>query len=123
MKPLLVLAGNQTEYLRWAREYRDEIEQKGFAPRYLPTNGINHLGYRDCFYTSYTYKLPEGISKIKTEIEFWYGRKETFPCKFAKKLMKQLPNMKVRVFEGYGHGEILKNTEQLVIELDKFYSN
>lgn len=51
MKPLLVLAGNQTEYLRWAREYRDEIEQKGFAPRYLPTNGINHLGYRDCFYT------------------------------------------------------------------------
>lgn len=84
---------------------------------------ISKITLGNCFYTSYTYKLPEGISKIKTEIEFWYGSKETFPCKFAKKLMKQLPNMKVRVFEGYGHGEILKNTEQLVIELDKFYSN
>lgn len=51
MKPLLVLAGNQQEYLRWAREFREEIETKGFAPRYLPPNGINHLGYKDCFYT------------------------------------------------------------------------
>lgn len=51
MKPLLVLAGNQTEYLRWAREFRDELEAKGFAPRYLPQSSINHLGYRDCFYT------------------------------------------------------------------------
>lgn len=50
MKPLLVLAGNQTEYLRWAREFRDEIEAKGFAPRYLPPNSINHLQYRDCFF-------------------------------------------------------------------------
>lgn len=51
MKPILVLAGNQNQYLEWARENRQELEAKGFAPRYLPAKTLNHLGYRDCLYT------------------------------------------------------------------------
>jgi len=95
------------------------IENKESVNALMYTN-ISKETLKNCFYTSYNYKLPEGIGKIKTEIEFWYGSKESFPCKFAKKLMKQLPNMTIRVFEGYGHGELLRNTERLVLELSKF---
>ena len=95
------------------------IEGKESLNALIYTN-ISKETLENCFYTSYNYKFPEGISKVKAEIEFWYGSKESYPCKFAKKLMKQLPNMTVRVFEGYGHGELLKNTERLVLELSKF---
>lgn len=50
MTPLLVLAGNQKEYLIWARENREAMEARGLAPRYLPHNSLNHLGYSKCFY-------------------------------------------------------------------------
>lgn len=86
----------------------------------LMYTSISKKTLENCFYTSYNYTLPKGLSKVKTEIEFWYGSKESFPCKFAKKLMKQLPSMTVRVFDGYGHGELLKNTEQMVLEFSEF---
>ncbi|MHB8130648.1 MAG: alpha/beta fold hydrolase [Mobilitalea sp.] len=95
------------------------IEGKESSKALIYTD-ISKETLENCFYTSYNYKLPEGISKVKSEIVFWYGSKESFPCKFAKRLMKQLSNMTVRVFEGYGHGELLKNTERLVLELSKF---
>lgn len=51
MKPLLVLAANQKEYMVWARQYREEAEVKGFAPRWLVPNSLNYMQYKDCFYT------------------------------------------------------------------------
>jgi len=51
MKSIFVLAGNQTEYLQWARKFRDELVAKNFFPRYLPTGTLNYLGHKDCFFT------------------------------------------------------------------------
>ena len=51
MTPLLVLAHNQNEYLRWAREERAKLQEKGIEPRYMPVQTLNYLGYRQCLYT------------------------------------------------------------------------
>lgn len=51
MKTLLVFAGNFVEYTRWCKDYKQELKAKGFEPRYVPTNGTAHLGFKDCFYT------------------------------------------------------------------------
>lgn len=50
MRPLLVLASNQQEYMQWAREHREEMEARGLAPRYMPEKTLNYLGYDKCFY-------------------------------------------------------------------------
>lgn len=65
MRPLLVLAGNQKQYLEWAREHREEMQARGLEPRYLPAKTLNHLGYSKCFYleigTTWEAGYPEDL--------------------------------------------------------------
>jgi hypothetical protein len=73
-KKLFVLAGNQQEYLKWAKQFREEIKNKGFVPAYLPVNTINYLGIKDCFYTTVgTFYRSE-----KYEAMFRYFEKNNF---------------------------------------------
>lgn len=85
----------------------------------LMYNGISEESLKNCYLSSYRYCLPEKIV-TDTELQFWYGSKELYPPKFAKKVMKLLPNMMIKVFEGMGHGEVLSDYAKLAEELNRY---
>jgi len=50
----------------------------------------------------------------------WYGSKERNMKKSIKLLGRIFPKMEVKVFEGYGHGDILQHPERLCDEITRF---
>lgn len=50
----------------------------------------------------------------------WYGAKERNMKKAVIGLQKIFPEIEVKAFEGYGHGEILQHPDQLRDEIDRF---
>lgn len=71
-----------------------------------------------------------GLNLYKTEISVqkdakvacWYGEKEGHMEKAIEKLQKIYPQLTVRCFEGYGHGDIMNHPKQLTDELTRFLS-
>jgi hypothetical protein len=41
------------------------------------------------------------------EVIFWQGSEEPFAYRSAKNLGRYLPDMKIRVFESSGHGQLM----------------
>ncbi len=56
----------------------------------------------------YTYKIKPGLSEHSEPVVLWRGQNEPFPKKSAKLLKRYLPQMKIRVFKGMGHGQMLR---------------
>ncbi|ERT63650.1 alpha/beta fold hydrolase [Peptoniphilus sp. BV3AC2] len=55
----------------------------------------------------YHYKVPENLTKFSSPVMFWRGSEEPIPAKSEKILREYLPQMKIEVFEGMGHGQFL----------------
>lgn len=55
----------------------------------------------------YRYEISSELSNFSGEVAFWYGSNESYPRKTAELLKRHLPEMKVSVFEGMGHGQFL----------------
>jgi len=57
--------------------------------------------------SAFRYSLPSSIANIKTDITYWYGSKEAmFGKKYAKAILKILPNATIKIFKGFRHGEL-----------------
>ncbi len=69
----------------------------------------------------YNYKVPENLTKFSNPIMFWRGSEEPIPAKSEKILGEYLPQMKIEVFEGMGHGQFLHEHPQEYAEKLKIF--
>lgn len=62
---------------------------------------------RNCCHDVYNFKVSGKLRKNNSEIIFWLGENEPYPRKTVKLLRRYLPDIKVRMFRGMGHGQLL----------------
>ena len=62
---------------------------------------------RNCCHDVYGFELRDELRKTNAEIMFWLGENEPYPKKTVKLLHRYLPKIKVRMFKGMGHGQLL----------------
>jgi len=62
---------------------------------------------RNCCHDVYDFEVRDELRKTSTEIMFWLGENEPYPRKSVKLLYRYLPAIKVRMFRGMGHGQLL----------------
>jgi pimeloyl-ACP methyl ester carboxylesterase len=70
--------------------------------------------------TFYTKSIKGIKPQPDLKVACWYGAKEGNMKKAVKELKRVFPNMQVRAFSGWGHGEILQHPGQLRDEIDRF---
>lgn len=82
---------------------------------------------RNLHLSVFGYSLPASIAQVKTDIAYWYGSKEAiFGKKYAQAILAKIPNAKIKVFDGFNHGELCMRTPNIYInEATKFleYNN
>ena len=62
---------------------------------------------RNCCHDVYDFEVRDELRKTNAEIMFWLGENEPYPLKSVKLLHRYLPAVKVRMFRGMGHGQLL----------------
>ncbi len=55
----------------------------------------------------FRYEISQTLSDFREQVAFWYGGNEYYPGKTAELLKRHLPQMRVEVLEGMGHGQFL----------------
>jgi pimeloyl-ACP methyl ester carboxylesterase len=91
------------------------------APLIECAMGKGNAGIVDTFYQNialqsirnacrdvYGYEIPRELSNFPGQVTFWHGSNEPYPRKTAKLLKRYLPQMQVEVFNGLGHGQLLR---------------
>ena len=72
----------------------------------------------------YHYKVPKNLNKFSNPVLFWRGSEEPIPAKSEKILIEYLPQMKIEVFEGMGHGQFLhEHPKEYAEKLKLFLEN
>lgn len=61
----------------------------------------------NCCSDIYSFTLRDSLRCTTAETVFWMGEHEPYPRKTARLLRAYLPDMRVRVFRGMGHGQLL----------------
>ncbi len=69
--------------------------------------GVSLRSIKNACMSIYRYDIKEGLRKYKNPVVFWRGENEPYPKKSAALLKNYLPQMKVRVYRGMGHGQML----------------
>ena len=69
----------------------------------------------------YHYKFPENLSEFSNPVMFWRGSEEPISEKSERKLREYLPQMKIEVFEGMGHGQFLHDHPKQYAEKLKIF--
>ena len=83
--------------------------------------GISLKSVGNAALSCYTYTIEDGIKDYHNPVAFWHGENESYPVKSAKILKKYLPQMKIKVFKGMGHGQMLhEHTKTYAKRLKEF---
>lgn len=90
-------------------------ESKEFLAEKMYTDASKNTIYNSA-YDYFTFDTPENYSK-KPQLHLWYGSKEKDPPKFAAKLKEKNSDIKIKAFDGYGHGTILEHPDVLLREI------
>lgn len=69
------------------------------------------------------YQINENLRNFHKPVLFWRGRQEQVPEISQDNLMKYLPQMKVEIFEGMGHGQYLHEHPAAYAEKLKVFFN
>ena len=69
--------------------------------------GVSLKSIGNAALSCYKYDVKDGIREYKNRVAYWRGENEPYPAKSARLLKKYLPQMKVCVFKGMGHGQLL----------------
>lgn len=104
-----------------------KILEKAFKPKdysraivdemYVILQNISNSTVKNVFYSVDTYKLPKDLSKINTEIRYWYGSKEEKERKRdADFITNTFSNAKSEMFEGYAHGQLCLGNPKLYLK-------
>jgi pimeloyl-ACP methyl ester carboxylesterase len=70
--------------------------------------GVKLPSIRNACRDVYGYEISDGLSRFHGAVAFWRGSREPYPAKTAKLLKQYLPQMQVEVFDGLGHGQLLR---------------
>lgn len=62
---------------------------------------------RNCCGDVYSFTISDSMRNAASDVSFWLGEHELYPRKTARLLHQYLPQMRVRVFKGMGHGQLL----------------
>ncbi|MBP1918009.1 alpha/beta fold hydrolase [Youngiibacter multivorans] len=83
-------------------------------------DGITGRSMRRSILECHRFQIPPRLLMTNTEVIFWQGSEEPFAFKSAKNLRRYLPDMKIRVFEASGHGQLMDTQpEKWLSELKK----
>ena len=69
--------------------------------------GVSMKSIGNAALSCYKYDVKEGLRNYKNPVVFWRGENEPYPIKSSRLLKKYLPQMRVRVYPGMGHGQML----------------
>lgn len=76
----------------------------------------------NCFLDLFHYTIPQNISSSTAEVTYWFGSNEPFPPRSLKYLKEYLPNVKVKVFDNMGHGELItKHPKRCIEEMKRVF--
>lgn len=65
----------------------------------------------------FSYELPESIRLTQTKVAYWHGSKEIFHVKKTiENLKNALPNLMVKSFKDYDHGELAMKSGDLYVQ-------
>lgn len=70
-------------------------------------DGITGKSMRKSILECHSFRIPPRILMTDAEVIFWQGSEEPFAYRSAKNLGRYLPDMKIRVFESSGHGQLM----------------
>lgn len=83
-------------------------------------SSISHKTILNCFAQLLNYQIPKNLRSVKADITYWYGSNESYAAKSARNLKKVLPNLSIRSFHRYGHGELItKYPKHCVAEMKR----
>lgn len=86
-------------------------------------DGITGKSMRKSILECHRFSIPPRLLMTDAEVIFWQGSEEPFAYRSAKNLRRYLPDMKIRVFESSGHGQLMdvqpeKWLSELKLEFD-----
>lgn len=70
-------------------------------------SGVKSETIRNCCRDVYDFDVRDELQRTNSEIMFWLGENEPYPRKSVKLLNRYLPDIRVRMFKGMGHGQLL----------------
>ncbi|MFY3791965.1 alpha/beta fold hydrolase [Ureibacillus sp. MALMAid1270] len=109
-KPFHILLRKVMEYGR----FDEDAFRRAFY------SSISYNTILNCFSQLFEYRLPKNLCSIKADVTYWYGSNESYAAKSARNLKKVLPNLRIRSFDRYGHGELItKYPKHCVAELKR----
>ena len=87
------------------------------------SDGISGESLENACSSVFGYTLSPRLHECKVPAQYWCGSTEKYSKRSARELEKYLPGLKVRVFKGLGHGQMLREHEKAYFrELKKFLS-
>ena len=69
--------------------------------------GISDRTIYNCCHDVYRFELTERLRSCTAKVTYWLGENEPYPRKTAALLREYLPDMRVRMFAGMGHGQFI----------------
>ncbi len=69
--------------------------------------GVKSETIRNCCRDVYDFEVRSELRNTSADIMFWLGGNEPYPLKSVKLLHRYLPDIKVRMFRGMGHGQLI----------------
>lgn len=83
--------------------------------------GVSSKSIYNCLLELARFHLQKSISS-STEVVYWYGSKEIFPAKSVQYLKQRHLNLKVKIFDNLGHGELItKYPDRAAEEMRQVY--
>lgn len=84
---------------------------------YCLLQSVSNVTVKNVYYSVDTYSLPEDLSHVNTEIQYWYGTKEKKErekdANFVKSMFR---NIRICTFKGYRHGQLCIGNPQLYLK-------
>ncbi len=81
---------------------------------------IDKTSIKNATISCYRFTLSKKMAQVKTDISYWHGSKEPFASKSAGILSKIFPDIRIKIFDNFGHGElIIKHPQKYILELNQ----
>nr|MCR5213605.1 hypothetical protein [Eubacterium sp.] len=96
-----------------------EEEGKAFFTEDMTKNPMTFENMSRASYANYTYQVDENALVKNTEVVLWCGSEEPYAIKSHNIIKPHLENYTEKIFEGYGHGELISNHTEECLDLIK----
>lgn len=111
--PYTLMFTKGAEFIKKGHKLPDIVVEKVYGKG---NAGMQKLFYKDIDMHSvenlctemYSYKLSPRLERCRVPVELWCGSEEKGSKQSARDLEQYIPKMRVRVFKGFGHGQILR---------------